>query len=286
LWELKLPGEDTRSDDVQRGIAVHDWMAAAHTRAEGRACSASDLPEPGSDQRGLAAGLMDELVYRAVRPYLLQHLAVCPLREPGVTTDVAAEHLATAFDTAADVTVIAKPDLIRRLDGQLVYRELKTSAAMPEMTTSNALSLVPQLALAVCLIADGALGGGCKTADGHISGRIELEILSPSSAKLISFETAGAGVVTTARQVVARLASAWHRDTQFPAAPGPWCAGCPVARWCPDAASPAAPVIVVDGVTIDARTGEVLSTLQGLTSRAEAISGVISEPAPDEDPET
>jgi PD-(D/E)XK nuclease superfamily len=284
LRELRLPGDDPSNDGVRRGVAVHEWMAAAHSRAGHRACSASDLPEPGRCEPGVAA--LDDLEYRGARPYLLQHLAVCPLAGPGAVTDVAAERLVTAFDTTADVMVIARPDLLRRVDGRLVYRELKTAAAPRGITTSNALSLVPQLALAVCMIADGVFGDGPRTAGGHVAARVELEVLTPGSAEVISFDTAGAGVVTTARQVLTQLTSAWHGDTRFRATPGAWCAGCPVARWCPDATDPAAPTIIVDGVTIDARTGEVLSVPGGLTARAEAVAGVVCEPPADDEPGT
>jgi hypothetical protein len=64
---------------------------------------------------------------------------------------------------------------------------------------------------------------------------------------------------------------------------GTWCAGCPVARWCPAAKAPAALVIVVDGVTLDARTGEVISAPEGLTARAEAIADVAAEPVADDE---
>jgi len=283
LRELRIPGDDTISDAVRRGIAVHGWMAAAHDRPGHSPCSTADLPEPGCGELGIAAQVMDDLEYRRLRPFLMQHLAVCPLARPGAVTDVAAERPAAAFDTVADVLVIANPDLVCRIDGRPVYRELKTSAASREITTSNALSLVPQLALAVCMIADGVFGDGPRTAGGHVAGRVELEMLTPASAQVIMFETAGAGVVTTARQILARLASAWHRDIDFKAVPGQWCAACPVARWCPDAADPTAPTIVVDGVTVDARTGEVLSAPGGLTTRAEAVTAVICEPPADDE---
>ena len=286
LRELRIPGEETSSEAVRRGVAIHSWMAVAHGRPGHRPCAAVDLPELGSGELGIAAQVMDELEYRGLRPYLVQHLAICPLAGPGAITDVVAEQTVTAFDTAADVLVIAKPDLVLRDDGQMVYRELKTSGTPREITTSNGLWQVPQLALAVCMIADGVFGDGPRTAEGHAAGRVELESLTPGTAEVITFETTGAAVVTTARHVLTQLASAWHRDTRFQAVPGAWCAGCPVARWCPDAADPSALTIVVDGVTIDARTGEVLSAPAGLTTRAEAVTDVICEPAVDDEPGT
>lgn len=285
LRELRIPGDDTSNDEVRRGIAVHEWLAAAHGRPGHRPCSQADMPEPGSGKPGIAGHVIDDLEYADIRPFLLRHLPACPLAGPSTFTEVAAEQSAVAYDTEADVLVIAKPDLLRRVDGLLVYRELKTSATLWDITTSNALSLVPQLALAVCMIAEGVFGDGPKTPAGHVAGRVELELLTPYDAKVITFETAGAGVVTTARQVLARLTAEWHRDTKFQAVPGSWCAACPVARWCPDSAGTSAPTITVDGVTIDARTGEVLSAPSGLTIKAGAVADMICEPSPDDDPE-
>jgi len=147
------------------------------------------------------------------------------------------------------------------------------------------MTLVPQTALAVCLIADGVLGS--QTHDpgaGDTHGRVELEIITPATSDVIAIDTPSAGIVTTARRIITHLSAAWHHDTEFRPVPGQWCAACPVARWCPDAANTSAPTIVIDGVTIDARTGEVLSAPGGLTARAEAVTGVLAEPPADDDP--
>jgi len=126
LREQHLPaGAD--SDAVRRGVAVHEWLAAAHDRPGHPPCSTDDLPEPGSGERGIATPIMTGAEYHEVYPFLVQHVAVCPLANPAGVTEVSVEQTVVAFDTTADVTVIAKPDLVYRAGGTLVYREVKTS---------------------------------------------------------------------------------------------------------------------------------------------------------------
>lgn len=277
LRELHLPAA-TWSDGsaARRGRAVHRWLEAAHGRAPARACALTDLPDGDADGLGLAAEVMTPEEYREARPYLVAHLASCSLGSGG---DVAVEPTVAAYDPAADVVVIAYPDLIRTVGGRVVYREQKTTlVAVPGGDAGEVFARVPQLALAVRLIEHGVLGG-----DG--TGIVELETLTPESAEVLSFDVADPAVREAAAREITRMVSGWHADSVFRPNPGSWCRTCPVAQWCPDRA-PADPKepIVVDGVRIDPRTGEVLNAVGPVSDRAEAVSDGIADPGADDEP--
>jgi hypothetical protein len=277
LRSLYVPGDETDSSAVRRGVNTHEWLRAAHSRFPSRPCTADDLPAPGGADLGIAGALeMDREDYREIRPYLLRHLDVCPLRERGQVTELAAEPKLAVFDPDADVVVIANPDLLRRVDGLTVYREQKTSYLLRTLRPADALEQVPQIALAVCLIADGAFGDR--------AGRVELERLSPEASEVIAFDAADPATVVAARRVVTGLVREWHRDTEFVTRPSDKCGVCPVARWCTDAAIVDGPTILVDGVLIDRRTGEVLAAPDGISPAAEGLVTEINEPAHDDEP--
>jgi PD-(D/E)XK nuclease superfamily len=268
LRDLHLPTPDADNPSARRGRLVHEWLEVAHQR--GVRCSPGDLP--GSGGLGVAGEFMTSEDYREARPYLLAHLSLCPLPAEGVVT----EARLAAYDTSADVLVIANPDLLREVGGVAVYREQKTTVRVGDLDCSNGLERYPQLALAVCLIADGALGGGS-------GGFVELEVLAPEEGALLTFDVGDPAVVARARRVVNGQVRDWHHDVSFTATPGPWCASCPVARWCPDRLVSEGPV-VVDGVTIDPRTGEILAGAGAISDRAAAVAAGIADPAEDEEP--
>jgi hypothetical protein len=288
LRELRIPGDRGEDDSaVRRGLVVHEWLATAHGRSPGRPCTPADLPETGSPGIGLAGEFMTPEEYREARPFLVRHVEVCPLAVEGEITEIAAESTVAAYDPEADVVVIANPDLVRRVDGRVVYREQKTTTRPDRFSADGALAQVPQLALAVCLIAGEVFGDAPPR--GPVLGTVELEVMTPLRAHVIAFDAADPTVVETARQVVTDLVRAWHHDTEFRSRPGPWCSGCPVARWCPDKAGDdqmgdASAPIEVDGVLIDPRTGEVLDVATTVSGRAEAVSAAITEPDLDEEP--
>ncbi|GGK71803.1 hypothetical protein Sme01_08860 [Sphaerisporangium melleum] len=272
LRDLRVPGEGSDSVATQRGLDVHRWLEVAHWR--GRPCTPADLPEPGAADCGIADTLMDRQRYHKVRPYLLQHIRCCPLAADGEITDVQPERRIATYDATADVVVLADPDLLRRVNGLLVYREQKTSAAPRGITADNALHMVPQLALAVCLIAAGVFG--------EATGLVELEQLTPESAEVITLDAADPAVVAAARSVVNELVRDWHHDVEFHATPGPWCAFCPVARWCGDAFR-GVPSTSVD-LMVDLVTGEILTNPHQPDTRMEAIAEAVAEPELDEPP--
>ncbi|WP_283133163.1 PD-(D/E)XK nuclease family protein [Rhizohabitans arisaemae] len=281
LRELHIPGAEPESTAVRRGLLVHRWLEVAHSRPGAPACTRRDLPAPGEPDLGLAEPLMAPDEYREILPFLRNHLPICPLDGPGPITEVVPEPRVASYDAEADVVVIASPDLLRRAGGELVYREQKTSDAHRGITAENALELVPQLALAVCLIADGALGPA-----GDSGGRVELEQLTPVSGDLITLRVSDPGVLATARRIVSDRARGWHGETGFRATPGPWCRFCPVSRWCADAEpadSTATTPLRLDGMTIDPVTGEVLRDGPS-SSRAEALAAAVTEPEDDEEP--
>jgi hypothetical protein len=254
LRELWLPGAGDSSAAVDRGRNVHRWLAAAHAR--GRACTRADLPEVTAADCGLADDLMDRADYHVARPYLLSHIEMCPLSGGEEITDIRIEPTMAVHDPLADVVVLAEPDLLRRANGRLIYREVKTSALPGTLTPENALAAAPQLALAVSLIAAGTFG--------EPVGVVELEQLGPeTAAPVLTFDVSDPGVVAAARAIVHSRARKWHRDVEFRAKPGPWCRYCPVSRWCSQASA--------------APTGD-------LGPRAEAVAELLAETAHDDEP--
>jgi hypothetical protein len=288
LRELRIPGDrGADGSAVRRGLVVHEWLATAHGRTPGRPCTPADLPEPGSPDIGLAGEFMTPEEYREARPFLAGHLEVCPLAVKGEITEIAAEPTVAAYDPEADVVVIAGPDLVRKVDGRVVYREQKTTSVPDRFSADGALAQVPQLALAVRLIAGGVFGDA--PVGGPVPGTVELELMTPLRAQVIAFDAADPAIVEAAGRIVTGLVRDWHHDTEFRTRPGRWCTGCPVARWCPDRArddqtGDASAPIEVDGVLIDPRTGEVLGVATTVSGRAEAVAAGIAEPDLDEEP--
>ncbi|WP_406314208.1 PD-(D/E)XK nuclease family protein [Streptosporangium sp. NBC_01639] len=276
MRDLRLPADDSESAAVRRGLVVHRWLEITHGRPGAGPCTPEGLPDPETGDLAWAGPAVSRDDYRQAWPYLLQHLRVCPLAGGGVT-HVTPEPRVAAYDSDADVLVVANPDLIRRVNGRLVYREQKTSAVHRGITAENALDLVPQLALAVCLIADGAFG--------DTGGLVELEQLTPASGDVVTFNAGDPEVLATARAVVSDRARAWHRDVAFRPTPGPWCRVCPMTRWCPDAADTGdGATLVLDGLVIDPSTGEILRASGRVGSRAEAVAEAIAVPSPEDEP--
>jgi hypothetical protein len=249
----------------------------AHARVPHRPCGAGDLPDPDAADLGIAGTLgLDRDEYREIRPYLQRHLDVCPLRDGGRVTALSVEPRLAVFDPQADVVVLAYPDLLRRVDGVLVYREQKTSYLLRPLPPGDALEQVPQIALAIRLIAAGAFG--------DTAGRVELERLSPEASEVLTFDAGDPATAHAARRVLTGLVRDWHHDVEFASRPGPHCAVCPVARWCPDAAGTDGPTVMVDGVLIDRRTGEVLGGSASVSAAAEAVLAEIDDASPADEP--
>ena len=263
--ELGLPRADTPTTPARdRGIAVHDWLAAAHQR--GAACSPEDLPDLDTVAKNAdvghvarAAGVHVER-YKDAYPYLRQHISICPLAG-GQVTEVWPERDIAVFDTDADVLVTCRPDLLFRTTVDAVWRETKSMAQLPSATDEELLVQFPQVALAVCLLADNATGDPRLHHGPNQGALVDIEILGLTGTRVAQFDATNEETVATARAAMASGCHDWHRDDAFAANPGDRCGACEVARWCPDAGTSSTPkaIIAVDGIRVDTRTGEVLN---------------------------
>jgi PD-(D/E)XK nuclease superfamily len=158
-----------------------------------------------------------------------QHLDICPFNA-GLITNVSIEPELAFHDTTANVVVIAKPDMLFRDNGAVVWRETKTTQR-EDRFHDDPLDAHPQLALATVLLADGHLGGEPTGA------RVELETLRPDSGNLECIEPFHEPErVAKARQVLHDLAEPWRSDEIYTARPtGRVCGTCPVSQWCSSA---------------------------------------------------
>jgi PD-(D/E)XK nuclease superfamily len=295
--ELGLPRSYTRSNvAMARGLAVHGWLEHAHARSI--ACTAADLLEPSPDDDGIPgdvakAAELDAADYRVAWPFLRQHLDVCPLTGDGVY-DVWPERDLAVLDPDADVLVLCRPDLLASTATGPLWRETKTVAQLPEATDAELLAVYPQVAVGICILADGSTGDPRLAAAGTSRALVELELLAPQAARLIRFDVLDESTVSAARRALAQAAYGWHRDDQFVARPGMWCTGCEVSRWCPSAqldgvagasgrpglgGLPGEPAsrrpVTIDGVTVDTATGEVLDA-SGQPRRPSAAESVVA----------
>jgi len=218
------------SDALRRGTQVHDWLRHAHDR--GQACSPADLPgedEPGADSLHLTLG-WSPVEYEANRPYLAQHIDVCPLARDGVST-LRSEIDITVWDTDANVVFTTRPDsAYLDADGAWVMRETKTLSprGLPKDPT-DLLSRYPQVAAAICLLADGYRP---DTQPAEHPGRVELELLGPAEAAVVQFDAADPTTVLVARTALANRVDAWLFDSTHPIGEHPPCRTCEVSAWC------------------------------------------------------
>jgi hypothetical protein len=245
LRRLRLPRKrdvEYGSPAVRRGKAVHKLLEQLHARAPHRPCALADVPDPsGWDAgewplTGRDAQLASQLLAR--------HVAVCPLKYADRGMPLSTEPVLAVDDPESDTVLIAEPDLLYWDGGGRVYRETKTTRYIADRSGKDVLEVYPQAALALVLLAEGALGGDPARS------RVELEILRPTGPDLELISAGDPGRVAKAREVIASLAGPWLSDREFAAKPEvKRCADCEVAQWCPSAL-PAPPD---DG---DARPGE------------------------------
>jgi hypothetical protein len=229
LRRLHLPKDWEYNKDAERGQAIHARLADQHARQPRRGCTAADLPP----EAAWGAGGWQVTAEQASlgRRMLANHVELCALHRAGEITEVLVEPTIAVHDTDADVIVIAKPDMLYVEDGAWVWHELKTKQGL-RWSYRDLLRDIPQLALAVVLMAENALPLGTGALAGA---RIELELLAPDAADMLLIDPNDPAQVVAARQVVHELAAPWHGDLVATARPGDHCARCPVKRWCPDA---------------------------------------------------
>lgn len=227
LRRLHLPSENEYGPEAVRGLAVHDWLAESHAGPLRAPCTIWDVPNPPDDW-GAGRWHVTGPQARIGTLMLANHADLCPFRHGRAITEVRVEPTVAVHDTSANVVVIAKPDLLYLDDGAWVWRELKTRLRLPQRGPGLYREF-PQLALAVVLMAENALGG-------KPSGqRVELELLSARASDIWLIDPGDPAEVAAAREAVHELAAAWRADERSAARPGPHCADCAVRRWCPDA---------------------------------------------------
>jgi hypothetical protein len=230
LRRLRLPRSldiEYGSPHVRRGKAVHKLLEELHARTPHRPCALADVPDAREWSAGEwhLAGRDAELGAQL----MARHVAVCPLRHADLDVAPRMEPVLAFDDPASDTVVIAQPDLLFYDGGGWVWRETKTTHYIADRSGKDVLEAYPQAALALVLLAEGALGGDRSRS------RVELEILRPTGPDLELINPGDPGRVAKAREVIAALAAPWHGDRDFAANPGRRCTDCEVARWCPSA---------------------------------------------------
>lgn len=236
--DLGVPRDRQESTEAMaRGSRLHEWLEHAHGRLS--PCSPDDLPPPGQGVGEVAERLgWDQGTYAALRPYLLQHLPGCPLREEGLIAAVP-ELTLSAWDTDADVVMTTRADIVVETESRIVVRETKSvaEASIPE-TSSEVFERYPQIAVTLCLLADGLSPFGAPSPlVVHVEGRVppptfvQLELLSPEGCEVRTFSPDDPETVLLARTVVAEAVDTILYSDPVPN-PGRWCAWCPVSRWC------------------------------------------------------
>jgi hypothetical protein len=230
--ELSLPRARRETTEAMvRGTHLHSWLEHAHARLV--PCTAEDLPLPGEGSGEVAEILgWDESTYAALRPFLLQHVDACPLHRGDVVAAYPEQSL-TAWDTDVDVVMSTRADLVvETADGYLV-RETKSVAAQGDMpqTAAEVFERYPQVAVTLCLLADGLDPVTGEVVAAPRSARVEVEILRTDGHELRGFDTSDAEAVLIAR---ATIAEAVDTILYTPAEPhvGRHCSWCPVSRWC------------------------------------------------------
>ncbi len=200
------------------------WLNERHLARPAGGCRTLPLPE---DPSAWSAGKWSVLGQEAEdgAGMLAQHATVCPLEGLDASERVLVQRQVTCYDPKFDVVIIAVPDLLYTRDGGWVWRETKTSSsALYER--EPLLRSYPQLALAVVMIAAGALGGDLSRS------RVEFELLHADDLSFEDLDPSRPQVVSDAREVLASLARPWAEDSLYQAVPGRHCHGCEALAWC------------------------------------------------------
>ena len=161
-YVLKLPKKAFESNAaIDRGNAVHEWIMKAHQREQ--ACTAADLP---AGQLGEVAEILGwPITYLdQARNWITSHFAVCPYKHSD--TKLESEQSKTVWDSDADVVITTRADELGTRAGVPIWRELKTTAVIQELTANEYLLLYPQVAFAICI-------------QEEVGGFVELELLTP-----------------------------------------------------------------------------------------------------------
>ncbi|WP_285104082.1 PD-(D/E)XK nuclease family protein [Promicromonospora sp. MEB111] len=224
LSAIHLSSDAQESAPIEVGRVVDDVLNRAHGTGDPAACTADQLVT-SLQATPTAPAIAD----RALK-LLGHHAEICPRASGCEITEVQVQATVVAFDPAASSVVVARPDLLYREDGDLVWRETATSLFPPSgkkhlFDTHKRL----QLALAVLLCHAGALGEPVA--------RLEVEYLTDRGPDLRYLDVTDPLLLAQAHAVVGPVAQNWRHDEAFAPAPGPACGSCAYTRWCPDAAA-------------------------------------------------
>lgn len=230
--ELSLPRSRRETTEAMvRGTHLHSWLEHAHARLV--PCFAEDLPLPGEGIGEVGQRLgWDETTYAALRPFLLQHVEACPLRRDDVVAAYPEQSL-TAWDTDVDVVMSTRADVVIETAAGYLVRETKSVGAHHEMpqTAAEVFERYPQVAVTLCMLADGLDPVTGEVVDQPRPARVEVEVLRTDGYEVRGFDTSDAEAV-----LIARASIAEPIDTILYSPPEPTvgrhCAWCPVSRWC------------------------------------------------------
>ncbi|MER7332936.1 MULTISPECIES: PD-(D/E)XK nuclease family protein [unclassified Micromonospora] len=231
--KLRLPPDldvEAYGEEADRGRAVHRWLRVAHARS--MPCSEHDLPELSRrSPHDVAFQDFDDATYATIRPFLLHHIKQCPIsHEVGLTL---LESPLYGWDRTADTIIASAPDAIYLRGKDLVVRETKTTKGELPIDADRARDGFEGIVYWLLTL----LGGGWTTRFGCTEGVVELEVLTPQGAALFSYRTSDDTVMLIAETRVSNRVGQWHYDTEWQARPSAHCTTCPMAIWCPDAAS-------------------------------------------------
>ncbi len=251
----------------RRGQLVHQWLAYGYTNSV--ELDENSLPNTGVDWIGQQLGWAEH-DYQDVRPWLLAHLdAMIELAtHSGSSSSTLLEGSALAEfevvvrDTDADVLVTTRPDLLYANDNRTNWRETKTLGAPAVNHPDDFLEIYPQIPLAICILADRALGE-----EFGAPGQVELELLWPGGHRLITWDSSDEAIVAKARATLAQMTDLWVFDQAWLPPKNPPCRWCSLAEICEYANND---MIESDELPdFDPTTGEILGAHGDLSSSAQ-----------------
>lgn len=222
--QLWLADSSEESSAIRLGRSVDAWLNMRHQRPATGGCLNTSGPENPEDWSVDGHRVTGESA-RIGAKMIAQHAAVCPMGIATTNVPIRVQERVTCYEPDLDVVAVALPDLLYQEDGGWIWRETKTSSH-PRWEGRSLLEQVPQVALAVLMVASGALGGRVDKS------RVELEVLGPDDVTLEELDPGHAPTLDEARRVLRDDFTAWYLDTEYPARPGKSCADCAALSWC------------------------------------------------------
>jgi hypothetical protein len=171
---------------------------------------------------------LTEAEYEVAYPFLMQHADQCPLSAEMCDAVLVEENI-YGYDHDAEVVPVIQPDLLYRAADCLVIREFKTAEQPYQSEKDEAYDKHLQIAFEIAMLNSALL-----THYGASTGMVELELLTSSDRFVWTWDASDPAVARVAAGTVRRAVAGWHKDKTWKTQPGPYCAWCPVRRWCPD----------------------------------------------------